>query len=852
MSLRVLPAKVVLATFGLTVSAASPLLGQSQTIYEEIEAANDTRIVDCLLQGTIRKLGNSIYQAPPRPMKLPARDCHIRGGDFLIYDRASYSASLAHWLALAKQGDVDAQIYVAEIFERGLGRDPDYVQAAAWYQRAADSGHPVAQISLAQLYEKGLGVQQDPDEAARLYRVAFGVDDGVVIDSRSVDDPADRLQRLERQLARTQDDAEDLRAQLQAARDSLSTAEADLARRKAEEQRLQTELEVAQTAVDAAGVDTTALAEARRELDRSNSELSDQQETIARLEDEISRNRSQIAAYDDELDRVSELERQLRVQSEQYERANAELRETRLALAESNQRLADQQQRFDRERAALEDARRDLSARTDVTEENQQELERRLSDREALLSAQGSTLDAMRAEIAQYQRQSDELQATLSDLRQQNAQLSEARTEAQRYRDETERLRVALADTQQQLVNVEERAAKADELSKQELDRVREEAGRYQSRISELEEAQQTLVDFAGPEIQLIEPVAVNTRSSGDITITNRDEQAIIGRVTAPAGLLTLMINNEATQVNANNVFQSLVSLTGENTPVRITAIDNQGKRGELIYVLVNKSFQPEPQKPQLPDVSFGNFHALLIGNEEYASLPDLKTPKEDINALDELLRTRYGFQTTIIEDGSRQAIMDGMYDLLGRLTSEDNLLIYYAGHGEYVTDTNRGVWLPVDASRTSPANWITNTDISDYLKQIRAKQIVLIADSCYSGALTRSAMINLRPGLTDEEYEEHLKRMAKMRSRVVLTSGGLAPVLDGSPNSQHSIFAAALIEILQQNSAVLSAQDLGRTIAAKVSLAANRVGYDQEPQYAPLNHANHQGGDFFFVPETI
>jgi hypothetical protein len=78
--------------------------------------------------------------------------------------------------------------------------------------------------------------------------------------------------------------------------------------------------------------------------------------------------------------------------------------------------------------------------------------------------------------------------------------------------------------------------------------------------------------------------------------------------------------------------------------------------------------------------------------------------------------------------------------------------------------------------------------------------------------------------------------------------------VLDSAtPGGEHSIFAKALIEILNENKNVLSAQDLGRTIAAKVSLAAEQVGYDQEPQYAPLNHANHQGGDFFFVPgETI
>ena len=362
-----------------------------------------------------------------------------------------------------------------------------------------------------------------------------------------------------------------------------------------------------------------------------------------------------------------------------------------------------------------------------------------------------------------------------------------------------------------------------------------------------------SVAELAGPTIQVIEPVAFNTRGNSDIVVKAVEHQQIVGKVSAPAGLLTVTVNQEITKVNDRNVFQALIELTGEKTLVQISAIDNQGKRTEQLFNFINKDIKTFPAKLKVPDIPFGKFHALLIGNEEYEQLPDLVTPKEDIHTIESILRDQYGFKTTVIEDGTREQIMDVMYELLGELTSEDNLLVYYAGHGEYVTDTNRGVWLPTDASPTSPANWITNVEISDYLKQIRAKQIVVIADSCYSGALTRSALINLRPGLTDEEYEAHLKKMAQVRARVVLTSGGLAPVLDSAnPGSQHSIFATALIEVLQQNDAVLSAQDLGRTIAAKVSLAASRVGYDQEPQYAPMNHASHQGGDFFFVPARL
>ena len=117
---------------------------------------------------------------------------------------------MSHWLSLAKQGDVNAQIYLGEIFERGLGREPDYAQAAAWYGKAAETGHPAAQISLAQLYEKGLGVDQNSAEAERLYALAFGAGSGetVALDPGSLDDPANRIQRLELNLSTTRDEAQ--------------------------------------------------------------------------------------------------------------------------------------------------------------------------------------------------------------------------------------------------------------------------------------------------------------------------------------------------------------------------------------------------------------------------------------------------------------------------------------------------------------------------------------------------------------------------------------------------------------------------------------------------------------------
>ncbi|HEY8507443.1 MAG TPA: tetratricopeptide repeat protein, partial [Steroidobacteraceae bacterium] len=124
---------------------------------------NDLLVVDCKLPGQVRRLGQrTVYLSARRAARLTARDCQIRGGEYVEYDRADWSSALGAWLPAAQAGDQEAQIIVGEIYERGLGTAPDYVKAAQWYQLAADAGNPRAQVNLGHLYERGLGVPADP------------------------------------------------------------------------------------------------------------------------------------------------------------------------------------------------------------------------------------------------------------------------------------------------------------------------------------------------------------------------------------------------------------------------------------------------------------------------------------------------------------------------------------------------------------------------------------------------------------------------------------------------------------------------------------------------------------------
>jgi hypothetical protein len=163
----------------------------------------------------------------------------------------------------------------------------------------------------------------------------------------------------------------------------------------------------------------------------------------------------------------------------------------------------------------------------------------------------------------------------------------------------------------------------------------------------------------------------------------------------------------------------------------------------------------------------------------------------------------------------------------------------------------SRGYWLPVDAEQNSTANWISNTDITDMLNSMNARQLLVVADSCYSGQLTRSASAKLEGGLTEEEQIKLMLTMSTKRSRIAMTSGGVEPVLDSS-GGQHSVFAQVFLQVLRENTGVLPGQSMFGHMRLRVVSAADRVVGGREkaqvPEYAPIKFAGHESGDFFFV----
>ncbi len=498
-----------------------------------VESLSDLQVVDCLLPGQMRRLGNSSYMTPRRPAQVTAAECRLQGGEYVEYDRADYKTALTVWMPSAQAGDAEAQANVGQIFERGLGGEPNYEAAIIWYQKAADQGNARAQFNLGTLYEQGLGVEKNKLIALNWYRQAWGLpEDSVMYQS-------------------------------------------------------------------AAAKEQEAL---REQLNQ--------------------------------------------------------------ALAEKNTQIK-------------------------------------------LLSRQ------------------------IADLE---------KTSTQAGQSEAEKM-----------------------------------------------------------ELKQLKTWVANLEKERSVTVAGIDQLPRYRQPGAPA----------------------------------VTKIKTQTLKDAV----------------QLDDLEFGKYYALIIGNQNYDSIEDLSTPHSDSMRTKELLEQKFGFDVTVLLDADNANIMRAINDLNTKLTENDNLLIFYAGHGSRIRTGGyeAGYWLPVNASPPPDDTfWVSNEFVTRHLARLKAKRVMVVADSCYAGLLSDA------PGYLfmgdDANYGlDYVRYKLPKKSRLLISSGGDAPVLDNFGKG-HSVFARAFIDVLEQSEGVITGPELFLKVRAIVSERSKESGVEQTPELKAIKGAGHEVGDFFFV----
>ena len=190
--------------------------------------------------------------------------------------------------------------------------------------------------------------------------------------------------------------------------------------------------------------------------------------------------------------------------------------------------------------------------------------------------------------------------------------------------------------------------------------------------------------------------------------------------------------------------------------------------------------------------LQIGKNYLLIIGIDTYSNgVPKLYNAVKDAEAFKQVLIEKYQFEeaqciSLFNKEATRRNILKTFDDLVGRLKAEDSLTFYFSGHGEWLKSHHRGYWLPADAENGERSTYLSNIEVLDLIKLLKARHVFGLVDSCFSESLFV------------QKNSTVPARQFFMPSRWLLTAGRLEPVSDGIPGT-HSPFAKRLLVQLQR-----------------------------------------------------
>lgn len=342
--------------------------------------------------------------------------------------------------------------------------------------------------------------------------------------------------------------------------------------------------------------------------------------------------------------------------------------------------------------------------------------------------------------------------------------------------------------------------------------------------------ASTTSADKSGPLITVSEP---SVKRGLKVTVSGSDLM-VRGVASDPSGITSVSINGQVIYSQSSGNFWGNVTLENGLNKLQIKATDRAGNISEQTFEIEKAITSTEIIAVTEKE---GKNYCLLIGAQNYAdsSIPSLENPIQDAVRLKLILKNNYNFDEGNIFTLYNPAANDirrQLLELSNVIQPEDNLVIFYAGHGIWVEKEKKGYWLLTDAKRNDPNTWLQNRDVLNLIAKLPARHTLLITDACFSGGVFKTRSIG-------KDAPEPIKLMSEKISRVAITSGNDTEVPD------ESVFMKYLVKALSENKdKYLPAQKMFINQIMEAVMTEGKT----EPRYGTLESAGHIGGDFIFT----
>ncbi|WNJ20897.1 caspase family protein [Pontibacter sp. G13] len=250
-----------------------------------------------------------------------------------------------------------------------------------------------------------------------------------------------------------------------------------------------------------------------------------------------------------------------------------------------------------------------------------------------------------------------------------------------------------------------------------------------------------------------------------------------------------------------------------------------------------------------------GNRYFFGIGINKYAheSISNLNNAQKDVEVFWKTIKESYRLPgltetTWYDESATKTNIIDSLHTICNDASRLDEIIIYFSGHGVMKGNLNTAYWVPHDGNPHSISSLISYGEIMAQIEQSKAKHILMISDSCYSGALHKSVGELVDISTNTENPPPHffnsVRKLHGYQSRWLLTSGAKELVSDGHPD-HHSPFAGSLIAYMEnQENKFFSYQNLAHYVTQSVAATQSF----QTPISQHMTLAAHKLGQMAFI----
>ena len=272
-----------------------------------------------------------------------------------------------------------------------------------------------------------------------------------------------------------------------------------------------------------------------------------------------------------------------------------------------------------------------------------------------------------------------------------------------------------------------------------------------------------------------------------------------------------------------------------------VTGAEQAGKQagkqdtGHTAAVPTSDIDKPAFRLPEKPD-SF----AVIVGIGKYMDLPDAQFAERDAEAVkSQLLALGFPSRNVVQLSGDKagyKSIEKFVETWLPRNVDENSrVLFYFSGHGAPDPQGGKAYLLPYDGD----PNFLENTGyplqrLYAKLGELKAKKIVVVLDSCFSGAGGRSVLAKgARPLVLEVDTTAPPGRLE------IFAAASASQITSTLEDQGHGTFTYYFLKGLSGNDGSLTAQGLFNYLKPKVQDAARRQNREQTPSLQGQNSAD-------------